>query len=90
MAEETYREEYSKKNPESANIKDIVTVIKSMITFEPEFAMKHLFASHCLQLFMKYFSCRYIHDFYLTLFDRNDHSMNLTIKLRENLYKYAY
>ena len=84
------KQEYSKSKPEITNIKDIVTVVRGMVTFEPEFAMKHVFNGHCLHQFMKYISCRYIQDFYVSLFDPNDLSMNLTVKLRENLYKYAY
>ena len=90
MLEETYKREYTKENPEITNVKDIITVVRAIIRQEPEFAMKHLFTTHCLHLLMKYISCPYVRDFYVSIFDPNDLSMNLTVKLRENLYKYAY
>ena len=90
MVEDVYRKEYTRKSHETANIRDVITIIRGMITLEPVYSMKHIFGLHILHLFMPYINCDKVRDFYISLFDPNDYSMNLTIKLRENIYKYAY
>ena len=35
-------------------------------------------------------SCKEVAEIYISLFDPSDHSMNLTVQLRENIYKYTF
>ena len=91
MLEETLRKRYKdEKSFLITNIKDVIIIIRGLIKQEPNFSMRHIFSSHCLQLLMKFISCKYVKEFYISLFDPNDLSMNLTAKHRQNLYKYAY
>ena len=90
LIEETYRRAYTKEKPEQTNIKDVVVLLRGMIRQEPKFSLRHLLSSCCLQFWMKYFTCKFVQDFYAALFDPNDMSMNIPIDLRESLYKYAY
>ena len=57
MLEEALTRFATKKNPNTHNFLDIMLVLKTIIAAEPKFALKHLFSTHCLHLFIKTFDC---------------------------------
>ena len=72
-------ERYYKERKDTYNLKDVVTLISCFIRTEPEFNMKNIFIFHVLHRLSMWVVAKPVWEFFVSLFDPNDFSLNLPV-----------